>query len=220
MKAMASIASIYIIVNGGFIAPATANGCASAKTLASMSDIFYNYLNISGGLNRIRNTIKPEIQMDTVKPQALPPPIKQNGFWTTVPFVFATDASVDQYKPGKPKPPPPRTGQIFGIDISGYDATLPYDKLKSSLVNFVIIKASEGIDCEDPGFASHWNGMKSLKGADFIPFSAYHFLSSSVGDAGTAQADQFVADVNAAGGFDIGGLRPACQEPFWRENLV
>jgi lysozyme len=115
------------------------------------------------------------------------------------------DAINDRYTKGNPA----RVGQIFGIDISGYEPNVPYDRLKPASVSFVIMKASQGLSCKDKYFDAHWAGMKALKGDLAIPFSAYHFLSSTSGESGAAQAEQFVGNVNAVGGFDIGGLRPA-----------
>ena len=196
MTTRASLSLCAIVFGcGASVSEAAADGCAPTSPMAQP---FFQ---------RLRQLqASPQSSTHDALPQVLPPLTPSgNGGWTTVPFVFPTDAQIDQYAPGKPA----RSGQIFGIDISGYDSTLPYDKLKALLVRFVIIKASEGINCKDPKFDTHWNGMKGLSKDAAIPFSAYHFLSSTAGESGTAQAEQFIADVNFDGGFDVGGLRPA-----------
>jgi lysozyme len=183
---------VYVAITSTVLAK---GGCAANNHLSSMRQAFYQYLASNADAQR-RNAM--------MEPHAFPPPVKANGSWTTVPFIFPTDAVVDRYTDGNP----PRKSELFGIDISGYDSKLPYGSLKSASVTFVLIKASEGINCKDPNFDIHWNGMKTLGQDKAIPFSAYHFLSSTAGETGAMQADQFLTYVGAEGGLDAGGMRP------------
>jgi lysozyme len=114
-------------------------------------------------------------------------------------FRFAHDALYDDK--GKP-----RTGQIFGIDISHWEGdNFPFKDLKQQSVGFVYTKATQGTDYADKTFDHNWSEL--IKNG--IPRGAFHFLASDPSMSGKAQADSFVDYVNKHGGFKPGDLRPA-----------
>ncbi|MBX6379190.1 MAG: glycoside hydrolase family 25 protein [Thermoflavifilum aggregans] len=66
---------------------------------------------------------------------------------------------------------------VFGIDISQYQRTIDWGKLRQERIagqpiRFVFIKATEGISRQDPLFAQHW---AKAHAAGFI-CGAYHFF--------------------------------------------
>ncbi|WP_375769222.1 hypothetical protein NR798_47395 [Archangium gephyra] len=58
-----------------------------------------------------------------------------------------------------------------GIDVSHYQPTVDWDRVKSS-TSFVFIKATDSTGVVDPRFASHWSGAKKAG----LPRGAYHFF--------------------------------------------
>lgn len=82
-----------------------------------------------------------------------------------------------------------------GIDVSTYQGDIDWAAVASSGVKFVSIKATEGTTFLDPHLARNWAGAREHG----LFRTAYHFAHPSL-DA-VAQANFFVASVNAAGGF-------------------
>ena len=72
----------------------------------------------------------------------------------------------------------------FGIDISHYQTKINYDSL---VVDFVIIKKSEGITISDNLFNKHFNNIKK-------PKTAYHFFRPECD--GVEQANFFLKNLN------------------------
>ncbi len=50
---------------------------------------------------------------------------------------------------------------ILGIDVSHHQPTMPWKDLKAEGVEFVYIKASEGVTYDDPKMMDHYNGAKA-----------------------------------------------------------
>ncbi|WP_209840329.1 glycoside hydrolase family 25 protein [Rubellimicrobium aerolatum] len=83
----------------------------------------------------------------------------------------------------------PRAYPVHGIDLSRYQAPVDWRTARAHGVSFAFIKATEGGDRVDAGFAGHWRGA----GAAGVPRGAYHFYYWC-GPA-TTQAAWFIANV-------------------------
>ena len=87
----------------------------------------------------------------------------------------------------------------WGIDVSGHQGQINWDRVKADGVQFAFIKATEGRTFVDPTFARNWREAKRVG----ILRGAYHFFrtrSSLVG-----QQDNFARTINSA---DVGDLPP------------
>jgi lysozyme len=91
---------------------------------------------------------------------------------------------------------------LQGADVSGYQGTVDWAQVADSGLSFSIAKATEGLTIQDADFPQNWAGMK----ANGLARGAYHYFHSL--DDGGAQADAFLAEVDAAGGFLPGDLPP------------
>jgi len=60
---------------------------------------------------------------------------------------------------------------VHGTDVSKYQTSVDWQKVRASGVSFAFIKATEGGDRVDDYFAEHWRMTKAAG----IPRSAYHF---------------------------------------------
>ena len=87
-----------------------------------------------------------------------------------------------------------------GIDISHWQGTVTWSKVKSDGVTFAFMKATEGTYYTDPTLRTNWTGAERQG----IYRGAYHFARPSVGSA-AAQARYFVSKV---GSFDDPGDLP------------
>ncbi len=58
-----------------------------------------------------------------------------------------------------------------GIDASVHSGTVDWEKVVANGYSFAFVKATEGIDLEDPSFHKHWQEMKKAG----IIRGAYHF---------------------------------------------
>jgi hypothetical protein len=97
-----------------------------------------------------------------------------------------------------PKPkglgPPRAVAGRLGVDVSSYQGRPDWQVAKRHIV-WAIVKAAEGGYGQDSSFAYNWRQLRRLK----VPHSAYYFARPG---SCTAQADEFVAVVDRAGGFD------------------
>lgn len=131
------------------------------------------------------------------------PDVKNETLAIPPQFKFPDDARDDKIEKH------PRENSIFGIDISHYtDPKLNLSALKAKRVEFVYIKATQGISSKDKLFHKFWSGVAELPAAVTISRGAYHFLSSAREASGTAQADAFVDYVQLHGGFRPSDLPP------------
>lgn len=89
--------------------------------------------------------------------------------------------------------------RLLGIDISRYQGTVDWDKVKAAGVKFVFVKATEGKTFVDPMFATNWRQLKE-KG---VPRGAYHFYRTDV--SLQSQIDNFC---NTVGSLQAGDLPP------------
>ena len=78
---------------------------------------------------------------------------------------------------------------VHGIDVSKYQGTIDWPQARANGVNFAFIKATEGGDRLDSGFARHWQGAREAG----VARGAYHFYYFCTPAA--AQARWFIANV-------------------------
>lgn len=90
-------------------------------------------------------------------------------------------------------------GRLNGIDISHYQGSVDFAKIKSGGCDFIFIKATEGATIVDDFFAQNWQGAK---GAGIVR-GAYHFFRPKT--SVVAQADNFL---KALGDLASGDLFP------------
>ena len=88
---------------------------------------------------------------------------------------------------------------LLGCDLSHYQGSVDFAKLKAAGVEFVIIKATEGSTIVDATFSQFWAAAKAAG----IPRSAYHFFRPKSDLQG--QIDNFV---NTVGQLQAGDLPP------------
>lgn len=82
---------------------------------------------------------------------------------------------------------------MFGIDISMHNGKVDFGKVKSSWVQAVYIKATEGVEYTDPLYKQHLEGVKSVG----LNFGMYHFMSEKTSP--TQQAIDFYNAINGTG---------------------
>jgi len=83
--------------------------------------------------------------------------------------------------------------KISGIDISHHNKIKDWNKVKNS-VNFVYIKATEGMSLKDPKFQTHWEQAKKHG----IRRGAYHYFVPNV--SAKKQFDNFKNSVQLSSG--------------------
>ncbi len=75
---------------------------------------------------------------------------------------------------------------VRGIDVSGHQGIIDWDRLKAAGIEFAYIKASEGETFNDPRFSRNWYGAEQAG----IPRGAYHFFTQC--RSGKVQAENFI----------------------------
>jgi lysozyme len=83
----------------------------------------------------------------------------------------------------------PASYPVHGIDVSRWQAEIDWRLAQTSGVSFAFIKATEGGDHADPGFADHWQ-RAAVAG---VPRGAYHFFYFCT--PAEVQARWFIANV-------------------------
>ncbi|MCG7561318.1 glycoside hydrolase family 25 protein [Pseudoalteromonas sp. McH1-42] len=81
----------------------------------------------------------------------------------------------------------PNAKVVLGIDVSHYQGTVDWQKVSQAGVQFVYIKATDGMTYRDPQFYAHFKGAKSAG----LQVGAYHFFEPD--DDPTKQFDNFMA---------------------------
>jgi len=103
----------------------------------------------------------------------------------------------------------PRVDAHFGVDVSHYtDSAFPFELLKARNVQFLYMKATQGVRGLDGKFAYFWKRAGDLPKGKQVHRGAYHFLSACQNtdcqldptDWGKRQADTFVKVIRANGG--------------------
>jgi GH25 family lysozyme M1 (1,4-beta-N-acetylmuramidase) len=83
---------------------------------------------------------------------------------------------------------------IQGVDVSGWNPSVNWQKLRNQEIRFAFIKATEGTEPSNKYFDEQWSGAKSAG----ILRGAYHYLSGDID--GAAQADSFLSRVKIMDG--------------------
>lgn len=91
------------------------------------------------------------------------------------------------------------SNDLKGIDVSNWQGTIDFKKVKSSGIQIVYTKVSEGTDYIDPFFKANYAGAK----AQGVKIGFYHFFIPDTQASAIEQANYFV---NA-----ISGLSPDCK---------
>lgn len=102
-----------------------------------------------------------------------------------------------------------RRDAIFGIDVDHYTedgGILQLEVLRQQKVEFIYMKATQGIGFKDKAFPAYWQGIANLKSEKPLR-GAYCFLSSISG-TGKQQAKYFFDYVGHSGGIKNDDLPP------------
>jgi len=91
---------------------------------------------------------------------------------------------------------------IKGVDVSIYQGTVTWSKVKAAGISFAFARVSDGTGTLDSTFATNWKGMKS----NGVVRGVYQFFEP--GEDPTKQANLVISQVTSAGGFDAGDLPP------------
>ena len=76
---------------------------------------------------------------------------------------------------------------VWGIDVSHHQSAINWEKLGEQKPNFMFIKASEGVTCQDERYCENYNEAKKLG----ILVGSYHFFSYKT--SGKDQATNFLS---------------------------
>jgi len=110
-----------------------------------------------------------------------------------------------------PQPPPEQgeveqdltqcaTSVVEGLDVYNGTGTIDWAKVQASGRGFAFIKATQGDYNMQSSFATNWANALAAG----VKRSPYHFFDGTVD--GVAQANAFLAQVQAAGGLQVGDL--------------
>jgi lysozyme len=91
---------------------------------------------------------------------------------------------------------------VKGVDVSVYQGSITWSKVKGAGIVFAIARVSDGTGVIDSTFATNWKGMKS----NGIIRGVYQFFEPA-GDP-TKQANLLLSQVKSAGGFISTDLPP------------
>jgi lysozyme len=91
---------------------------------------------------------------------------------------------------------------VKGVDVSYYQGTVDWQKVKQSGRVFAIARVSDGLSVVDSQFATNWPAMKQAG----LVRGVYQFFRPARDPI--AQADLLLQKVQAAGGFQPGDLPP------------
>jgi lysozyme len=91
---------------------------------------------------------------------------------------------------------------LRGIDVSYYQGTVDWAKVKAAGQSFAFVRVSDGIDYPDTKFAQNWPAVKNAG----LVRGFYQFFRP--GKDVQAQVNLLIAKLDAAGGFHPGDLPP------------
>jgi lysozyme len=91
---------------------------------------------------------------------------------------------------------------IKGVDVSYYQGTIDWVKVKGAGIDFAISRVSDGVGFIDPKFAANWPASKKAG----LVRGTYQFFEPAQDPI--KQADLMFAEVQKAGGFQAGDLPP------------
>jgi GH25 family lysozyme M1 (1,4-beta-N-acetylmuramidase) len=102
---------------------------------------------------------------------------------------------------------PATSANLKGIDVSHWQGTIDWNKVKSSGIAFVYAKASQGTTYTDNFFSANVQGARAAG----LPIGAYHYASPSAPynpDQAKAEAQYFVDVMKNEGMSDFGDIMP------------
>lgn len=91
-----------------------------------------------------------------------------------------------------------------GTDVSHWQGNINWKHVKSDGISFAFIKATEGVDYEDPKFSKN---LKEAKEAGIL-VGAYHFCTPSSLEDAVNEAGHFINIIKKYGGFALLDLPP------------
>lgn len=91
---------------------------------------------------------------------------------------------------------------LTGVDVSYYQGTVDWKKVKAAGRSFAFVRVSDGVDHPDTKFSTNWRAMKTAG----ITRGFYQFFRPAK-DV-TAQVNLLVSKVTSAGGLKVGDLPP------------
>jgi len=83
---------------------------------------------------------------------------------------------------------------IKGVDVSGWNPAVDWEKLRNQDIRFAVMKSTEGTDYFSKYFDQQWAGAKAAG----VLRGSYHFMRAAID--GTQQADFFLSKVNVQDG--------------------
>src|SRR5438552_18323963 len=89
-----------------------------------------------------------------------------------------------------------------GVDVSVYQGTVNWAKVKSAGISFAFVRVSDGLTHPDSQFTNNWKGTKSAG----VIRGVYQFFRP--GEDPIQQADLMISKLTAAGGIGAGDLPP------------
>ncbi|MCR8645236.1 glycoside hydrolase family 25 protein [Paenibacillus sp. N1-5-1-14] len=92
-----------------------------------------------------------------------------------------------------------------GIDVSHYQGTIDWAKVRASGISFAFIKATEGTTYTDSKLAANLAGAKAAG----IKVGAYHFCRAGIPGDAEKEANYFIQVLNSLGGIAKWDLPPA-----------
>lgn len=96
------------------------------------------------------------------------------------------------------------SNNVQGIDVSHWQGTINWSKVKASGKQYVFIKATEGSSYQDKQFITNVKGAKAAG----LLVGAYHFVNATTAAAARQEATNFVTRLNEAGGVSSFDLPP------------
>ncbi len=92
-----------------------------------------------------------------------------------------------------------QTGNAQGIDVSRYQGTIDWKRVKAAGKSFAFAKASQGVTYRDPTFSSNIQGARAAG----VLVGAYHFLTATSSATAQAEAAHFVSVMQSIGTMDL-----------------
>ena len=142
---------------------------------------------LGGGINPpVEMNAKPDTKASTPAPSAASTEPLSSDSTQASPTSSAAAVNIE----GSPQLTP-------GIDVSHYQGTVIWPKVKGSGIEFAFVKATGGMRFVDPQFMVNWHSLYELG----IARGAYHFLNAE--EDPMQQAEHFIATVGQLSGTDL-----------------
>jgi lysozyme len=92
----------------------------------------------------------------------------------------------------------------MGVDVSHYQGDIDWEQVKDSGISFAFMKATEGTTFIDDTFAPNLQNARAVG----IKVGAYHFMRATTTTEARQEADYFISQIHANGGFEQLDLPP------------